>query len=186
MVLWDQLIIKFLSILTLIGTVILGLYILNLIFYKITRQTFFLGLWSHIGKKSLDYIFLISFLSMLGSLIFSELLNFTPCYLCWFQRIFMYPQVFLSGLAIIRKEKKILPYLLTLSIIGALIAGFHSYNQIAETSLLPCSALGNSASCSEFFFLEFGYITIPMMEFTAFAALLISQFLYKKLGKHTN
>jgi disulfide bond formation protein DsbB len=161
------------SILTLLGTIILGVFIIDLIFYKTTRMTLFAKIWNYINNNSLESIFLISILATGGSLIFSEILNFSPCKFCWIQRIFMYPQVLLASLALIRKEKRILPYLLILSIIGAAFAGFHYYNQISENSYLPCSAIGYSASCSEYFFLTFGYITIPMMSLISFLLIIM-------------
>ena len=36
---------------------------------------------------------LISTLAALASLFFSEVMEFAPCSLCWYQRIFMYPLV---------------------------------------------------------------------------------------------
>jgi disulfide bond formation protein DsbB len=161
------------SILTIFGTIILGIYIIDLIFYKLTRQTLFSKLWAYIEKNSLSLILLVSVLATGGSLLFSEVLNFNPCKLCWFQRIFMYPQVLLAGLAVIKNEKKILPYLLILSIIGAAIAGFHYYNQVADVAPLPCSSIGYSSSCSEFFFLTYGYVTIPMMALIAFLLIIM-------------
>lgn len=67
----------------------------------------------------------ISLIATLGSLYFSEILKFIPCDLCWFQRIFMYPQVVLLGLAAIRKEYGIARYSLALSIIGGAISLYH-------------------------------------------------------------
>ena len=86
----------------------------------------------------------------------------------------MYPQVLLSGYALIRKDKRILPYLLILSLFGFALAGFHYLNQVPENVSLPCSAIGYSASCSDSFFLDFGYITIPMMALTAFLLIIMT------------
>ncbi|GAJ40946.1 disulfide formation protein [Parageobacillus caldoxylosilyticus NBRC 107762] len=67
----------------------------------------------------------ISLIATLGSLYFSEILKFIPCDLCWFQRIFMYPQVVLLGIAVIRKEYGIARYSLALSVIGGTISLYH-------------------------------------------------------------
>ena len=45
--------------------------------------------------------FIIALTATVGSLFFSEIAKFTPCILCWWQRIFMYPQVILIGLGIL-------------------------------------------------------------------------------------
>ena len=39
--------------------------------------------------------FIISLTATLGSLFFSEIMQFIPCSMCWYQRIFMYPLVFI-------------------------------------------------------------------------------------------
>ncbi len=57
--------------------------------------------------------------------LFSEVLKFIPCELCWYQRIFMYPQVFLLGMAFVRKEFNIARYTLMLSVIGGTISAYH-------------------------------------------------------------
>ncbi|MGR5922655.1 disulfide bond formation protein B [Bacillus pacificus] len=45
----------------------------------------------------------ISLIATCGSLYFSEILGFTPCNLCWYQRIFMYPLIFLIIIAMIKR-----------------------------------------------------------------------------------
>jgi disulfide bond formation protein DsbB len=79
----------------------------------------------------------------------------------------MYPQVLLMGIALIRKDRWMKIYGFAFSIIGAAIALFHYTGQLGFTPL-PCSAVGVSVSCSQRFVMEFGYITIPMMAFSAF------------------
>lgn len=110
-------------------------------------------------------------LSMIGSLYFSEIAGWTPCRLCWFQRIFLYPQVFMLLLALYRRDRGVIPYILLLSTIGIVIAGWHYGEQLWAAahpleSLEPCDNTGVSCASTPFF--HFGYITIPMMALTAF------------------
>ncbi|MBX4209348.1 disulfide bond formation protein B [Candidatus Parcubacteria bacterium] len=127
--------------------------------------------------KGLLIAFVVSLLATAGSLIYSDVLGYEPCKLCWFQRIFMYPQVLLMGMALFKKDHGMKIYGFVMSAIGAAIALFHYTGQLGLTPL-PCSAVGYSASCAQKFVLEFGYITIPMMAFSAFiliaATLLLS------------
>jgi disulfide bond formation protein DsbB len=174
MVTLNDFVIQSYSILTVIGIIILAVFIIETVFYATAKQTLFSRFWQHIRKNSIKYIFLVSFLSTLGSLIFSDVLGFSPCKLCWFQRILMYPILPLSALAIIKKDRRILPYLFLLALIGAPIAGFHYFNQLAPVSSLPCSAIGYSASCSESFFTTFGFVTIPMMALIAFLLIIMA------------
>jgi disulfide bond formation protein DsbB len=130
--------------------------------------------------KGLWIAFIVSLLATVGSLIYSDVIGYAPCKLCWYQRIFMYPQVILMGIALYRKDAWIKIYGLVLSILGALMALFHYSGQIGLTPL-PCSAVGISVSCSERFVMEFNYITIPMMAFSAF--ILIASVLALSLRK---
>lgn len=118
-------------------------------------------------EHGLIVAFIASFLSMIGSLIYSNVIGYAPCTLCWYQRIFMYPQVFLMAIAIWKKDQGMKLYGFILSVIGAIIALYHYFGQIGLTTL-PCPAIGYSVSCSQTFVLQYGYITIPMMAFSAF------------------
>src|SRR3989344_5018564 len=126
-------------------------------------------------KKSLMIAFLVSFLATLGSLIYSDVIGYEPCKLCWFQRIFMYPQVILFGIAIFRRDIKMKIYGIALSSIGAIIALFHYIGQIGWNPFgLQCLAVGYSASCAKNFVMQFDYITIPMMALSAFILILMT------------
>ncbi|MSZ34037.1 MAG: disulfide bond formation protein B, partial [Actinobacteria bacterium] len=41
---------------------------------------------------------------LLGSLYFSEIVNYKPCRLCWFQRTMMYPLAIILIIAALRKD----------------------------------------------------------------------------------
>src|SRR6059036_3097018 len=76
-------------------------------------------------NKSLLLSWLAAVIATLGSLYFSEVLNFIPCTLCWYQRIFMYPLAIILGIAFYRNDQGIFRYTLPLSIIGMIISGYH-------------------------------------------------------------
>ncbi len=117
---------------------------------------------------------IVSFVAMFGSLFYSEIMGFTPCVLCWYQRIFMYPQAFMFAFALWKKDRGIVPYSILLSIIGGMIAAYHYVFQIGLIGgSAICDIVGYSVSCSETFFTNLGYITIPMMSLTAFVLLII-------------
>ena len=170
-------IIKTLSLLTLGSNIFVVLFLITWVLSKKvnTVQNFLDQVGKTIRQKGTLFAFIVALAATSGSLYFSEGAGFEPCKLCWFQRIFMYPQVFLLGTALVKKAGDVAKYILPLSILGALIAFYHYVMQISPNSLAPCSAIGFSVSCSERFFTYFGYITIPWMSFSAF--LLISLFL---------
>ena len=59
-----------------------------------------------------------SIIAMFGSLFFSEIKQYEPCTLCWYQRIMMYPLTIIIGIALIRKDYWISFYTMILSGIG--------------------------------------------------------------------
>jgi disulfide bond formation protein DsbB len=154
---------QILSYLTVIGQIAIVVMLVNLLVFKGKS-----GLSQVINQKFLLLAFIVALTATLGSLFYSEIAGYEPCKLCWFQRILMYPQVILLGLALWKKDPGMAAYGLVLSVLGALIAGYHYLLQIGAVSALPCSAVGYSAACSQRFTMNFGYVTIPMMALTAF------------------
>src|SRR3977135_3040304 len=124
-------------------------------------------------KGSLPYIaWSVALAAMLGSLYFSNIRNFPPCVLCWYQRIFIYPLVFIIGVGIFRKDKKLYQYVLPLSIIGLGISIYNNllYYGILPESIAPC---GNGVSCTTKFVEYFGFVTIPFLSMCAFIAITV-------------
>jgi disulfide bond formation protein DsbB len=158
-----------LSLLTLISNAVLIYLLLLFIFTRFGLfRTPWISIVSFFKKYALQCALIISLTAMLGSLYFSEIAGFEPCKLCWLQRIFMYPLVILLIVAIRKKAKDVGQYILPLSIIGLIIAGYHYYIQISPVQIIPCSVSGYAASCTERFTTSFGFITIPWMAVTAF------------------
>lgn len=136
-----------------------------------------------IHQHGLAFILLLSVSSLLGSLFYSEVALYQPCVLCWYQRIFMYPLAVLVLVSMGRKTKDVVHYVLPLAVIGALIS---AYNYIIQIRALlrplnpgaPCSLDGTS--CASTYFLEYGYITMPMMALTAFLLIILISLVIKK------
>lgn len=105
-----------------------------------------------------------------GSLYFSEVADFVPCRLCWFQRIAMYPLALILTMAAARRDRGILPYVSTLSALGLVVSSYHVFIQwFPETSNFceftnPCSAKWVEA---------FGWLTIPQMAGLSFLLILV-------------
>ncbi len=127
-------------------------------------------------KKLLDtfglyFAWLVAIAAMTGSLYFSEVRAFVPCSLCWFQRICMYPLVVILGIASFRQDKKIIPYVLPLSILGGLIAAWHILEENLPALELPICNVG--VPCSVKYVNYLGFITIPTMSLTAFVLITV-------------
>jgi disulfide bond formation protein DsbB len=124
--------------------------------------------WIH--KHGLTLAFLVAFGAVAASFVFSDVIGWPPCTLCWYQRAFMVPLAFILGLAAWKKDRGIIPYALFLAGVGGLIALNHVWLQSGGSSLIPCPAPGPGVvSCDQRFVYEFGYLTIPVMSLTGFA-----------------
>lgn len=129
--------------------------------------------------RGVFFAFLVAFFSSAASMFYSGVAKFPPCDLCWYQRIALFPQTVLLGMAVIKHDKKITDYVLAFSIIGAVIAAYNYYIQLGGNPFIPCSAGG--VSCAQRFVWEFGYVGIPMMSFTGFT-IIICLMLIEKLS----
>jgi disulfide bond formation protein DsbB len=118
--------------------------------------------------------FLITCMGALVSLVYSEIIHFIPCVLCWWQRVFVLPLVFIFGAAAWYKDRKVIKYVLPLLSVGFLISVYHNFNYyFAEAgSALPCDASG--VSCYQHLVSVFnGYISIPSIALTGFISILV-------------
>lgn len=121
----------------------------------------------------------LSFAASALTLVYSEILGFPPCPLCWWQRIFLYPQVVLFALALWKGERRVIDYSIALSIFGLGFALYHHMLQILPSGTLPCPADG-TVSCAQRLVFEFGYVTFPMMAVSAFVFLLALMWFVRK------
>ncbi len=125
----------------------------------------------------------IASVSTLGSLFFSEIMEFPPCTLCWYQRIFMFPLVLIFLTGLFPFDKNIIKYALPLALVGWGFAFYHYllYSGIIPESLEPCS---QGFPCSETYLDLFGFLTIPMLSLISFSTIVTLLFILKrKLSK---
>lgn len=167
-----------LSLATVFGQVLaVGLLLILVFRKKLSRNKSFKNIINLLTDNYITLIFVVSAVSALGSLTLSEVLNFTPCKLCWYQRSFMYPIALISLISMIFNETRIKKFVLGLSIVGLLIAAYHILMQVFPKAF-ECS--DEVAKCSAVQFAEFGYITIPVMAFTAFLIIILISLLGKE------
>ena len=115
----------------------------------------------------------IALIATLGSLYFSEIAHFIPCRLCWLQRIAMYPMVVVLLVAAVRREHRAaFAYAIAFPVIGALISAYHIYVEINPSAESSGCKVGG-ASCTTKWIEELGYLTIPRLAITAFAAIFV-------------
>lgn len=174
-----------LSIVTLLGFVaVLIMFVdavaLSVGFWKGARVAY-----SWFAKHALPVGFALTFMSTLVSLYYSDVLGVLPCGLCWFQRVFIYSSMFLLGYAWWKNDRNVWSYVNVLAIPGLLIALYHEYLQLGYSELIPCPAIASTVDCAKPTFLEFGFVTYPLMSAVLFASLLLISWTVRKYAsKH--
>jgi disulfide bond formation protein DsbB len=133
------------------------------------------AVFGFIARNALWLGFLVSAAGVLVSLFYSQIVGFAPCDLCWWSRIFIYPQSLIFLVAIIRRRKdkeykSVFAESAVLSVLGLLVAAYQYYGSTFDPGVLSCSA--SAVSCSKIYFTAFGYVTLPMMALTGFMLLL--------------
>jgi disulfide bond formation protein DsbB len=154
------------------GTLFAHIIIVAFVILLLIRNTVADKIVSFVGDRALFISFFVATGGFLGSIVYSEVVGFSPCVLCWVQRLFLFPQVVLLGSALWWSDKNILKYTYRLSILGALVSLYHSYTSLGGHSFTPCTAVGGD--CAKVYVFEFGYITIPMMALTVFVVLILT------------
>jgi disulfide bond formation protein DsbB len=117
--------------------------------------------------------FVVAAIATVGSLFFSEVADFPPCELCWFQRIFMYPLAIVALLPAVASDYRVARYLLPLPLLGAGVSVYHILVEngvVKETQSCQASAPGG---CAVKWVDELGYVTIPTLALTAFALVFV-------------
>ncbi len=156
-----------------LGTILLQVVAVILLIVFIFRKK--AATFGEIAGQVGDWGLWIGFVLSLGTLITAEyykILGFEACPLCWWQEIFLYPQVVLFGMAAWKKDSYIADYSIVLSFFGAGVALYQHVLQMLPHGTLPCPATG-TVSCATRILFEFGYITYPLMAFTLFVFLII-------------
>ena len=123
-----------------------------------------------------------SVIAMFGSLYFSEIRQFEPCELCWYQRIVMYPFTVILGIAYVKKDYKIALYSMILSAIGGCISLYHYSIQKLSFLAETAPACGR-VPCTGQYINWFGFITIPFLALSAFIIIFICSLLIWKKSK---
>lgn len=165
------------NIIATIGSILIGIFGILAIFMSFSTKKTAFDLF--VSKKAYLIGFLITLGAVFMSLIYSNVYNYPPCVLCWYQRIFIYPQVVLFGLAIVKKYPKLLVAQISLALttIGGLFSLYHNMITYTNFSPLPCPA---AVSCTQRFVFTFGFSTVPLMALFLFIGLLGVYFILKK------
>lgn len=121
----------------------------------------------------------VALVATAGSLFFSEVMKLPPCVLCWYQRIAMYPLVWLLAVAIVKKSSEIKTIAVPFAAIGLAISAYHNllYYKLIPESITPCTS---GVSCTSRQIEWFGFVTIPFLSLCAFSLILALILKFKK------
>lgn len=171
----------YLSFATLVVALFCVLWIVALIYSHKTQKE--VKLFSLIVKYALPLAFFASIIGSALTIYYSDYLGILPCGLCWFQRVALYSQVFLYGLAWYKKDFNIFSYTMALSIFGGVVALYHHYLQVGYSEFMPCPVVASTIDCAEPVFVEYGFVTFPLMAVVLFSVLILQSITVKKLTK---
>lgn len=108
-----------------------------------------------------------------GSVLFiGEVMGMTPCVLCWYQRIAMFPLALVLGMSLYAADRRGAVYALPMALAGLVIAGYHSLlvAGLVPKAWVPCTA---GVSCANQKLSIFGDVQLPWLSFAAFAAITV-------------
>lgn len=131
----------------------------------------------------LFFAWLLAIVSTLGSLFFSEVMQFPPCSLCWYQRIGMYPLAVIFLIGLFPFDSKVIRFSFPFALFGWIVSLYHNllHYEIVPESASPCL---QGVPCSSVFLNWFGFITIPLLSFVSFSfIIMILVFLRKRMAK---
>ncbi len=150
----------------------------GLIIYRLAKGPEAAGL---LGGSAIWLAFAVALVATVGSLVYSEVIHFVPCRLCWFQRIAMYPLSVILLVGAIRKEAVVKYYGLPLALIGLAVSVYHNLVQFFPSMeggscdpLNPCSARSVAV---------FGFIDLPFMAGAGFIVIAVLLAFYTKASE---
>lgn len=148
-------------------------FVVLLIVWFSGKKDFFV--FDFLKNRGMMLAYLLSIAGLFGSLYYSEIVGYAPCVLCWYQRIFMYSNVFVLGLALYKGgDKNVIPYASILALIGGIVSVYHNalFLPAFQNTSSTCSPFSN-VSCTEEYFTALGYINIPIIALTTFVTIIV-------------
>ncbi len=114
---------------------------------------------------------LLASFSTLAALFLGEVMGYTPCVLCWYQRIAMFPLVLILAAGLFPYDPRVVRYALPLALAGWGIALFHwgVSSGIVPEAITPCS---KGVPCSVDQIVWFGFLTLPILSVLAFSGII--------------
>ena len=140
---------------------------------------------SSTGWVLLSAAWAAALVSTFAALFIGEVMGMTPCQLCWYQRILMFPLAVMLGMAAYCNDRRGAVYSLPFAMGGIALASYHSALVAGWVPQwwIPCGA---GPSCSDQKLVILGDIQIPWLSLLAFAAIADRLLVYLKKSAHEN
>lgn len=129
---------------------------------------------SDVERLALWLAFVVAAASTAGSLYFSEVAEYVPCQLCWFQRICMYPLTGILGVAALRRDITARWMCLPMLIAGVCLSTYHYI--IEWKPSLGEGACSVGPACTDIWFRRMGFVTLAFMALTGFVTITVLLF----------
>lgn len=156
---------SFLALVALAGSVLV--WILWLVSKKSNQAA---NLLAAISSIALPLAATVAVFATLGSLYFSEIANYTPCKLCWYQRIAMFPLAIVLPVAAFKKDRLVKRYVIPPALLGLCVSIYHYliewYPQLEKTQ---CAV---EAPCTAVWFRGFDFVSLAFMAGSGFIAII--------------
>ena len=125
------------------------------------------------ASLALYLAWLVALVATLGALLLGEVLGRTPCTLCWYQRIAMFPLALVLGIACLVDDYRVGRYALPLALAGAAVALYHSllYIGLIAAPIVPCSQSG--PSCTDRASQAVAGVPLPMLSLGSFLVIAV-------------
>ncbi|HEY1738292.1 MAG TPA: disulfide bond formation protein B [Acidimicrobiia bacterium] len=117
-----------------------------------------------IAANSLWLGMVVAAVTTAGSLYYSLGAHFTPCELCWYQRICVYPLSVVLLIAALRRDFGVWRYGLPPALVGIVIAAYHTQLQAFPSQSTFCSLTN---PCTIRYVWQFGFVSLPLMDLAA-------------------
>lgn len=128
---------------------------------------------------------LVNITAFAGSMYFSNVMMLPPCMLCWYQRICIFPLSIIFAVGFLKRDQNVFWYAIPLVAIGWIISLYHNllYFKIIPKAITACSS---GISCTDVQIEYLGFITIPLMAFTALTISLVLLILFYQTTRKSN
>ncbi len=119
-----------------------------------------------VGPSARLLAWFVAAVATMGSLYYSEIADFVPCRLCWFQRICMYPLAAILLVGVLLRDRRARWYAAPFVAVGIPISVYHFLME--QGVFHESSACSATVPCAVPWFTELGYVTLAFMALSGF------------------